>query len=152
MRRSHVLIAATTALALTAAACGDDASSTTSDTTRTIKVEMVDIAYSPTAVQVKEGETVRFEFTNNGKVAHDAFIGDEMAQADHEEEMSRIASSMDGSGMGHGSHGGDSEAITVEPGKTGELEHTFDQAGDYQIGCHEPGHYKAGMKIAVTVT
>ena len=104
---------------------------------------MRDIAYSPTAVTVKKGDTVRFVFVNKGKLPHDAFIGDEAAQADHEEEM-RAA---DGEHGGHGSDGG----ITVEPGKTAELEETFDEAGTTLIGCHEPGHYEAGMKVAVTV-
>ncbi len=48
-------------------------------------------------------------------------------------------------------HGGDSNAITVKPGKTGSLTYTFDKAGETIIGCHENGHYDAGMKIAVTV-
>lgn len=147
MRPRHLMIATTAVLTLTAAACGDDSSSPSAGSaTRTIKVEMVDIGYKPTSLQVKTGETIRFEFTNNGKVEHDAVIGDDMQQAAHEEEMSA-----DTSGMDHGSHGADSEAISVEPGETGKLEHTFDKAGDLQIGCHEPGHYAAGMKIDITV-
>jgi uncharacterized cupredoxin-like copper-binding protein len=27
----------------------------------------------------------------------------------------------------------------------------FDRAGTFEIGCHEPGHDTAGMKITVTV-
>ena len=103
---------------------------------------MRDIAYSPTAVTVKKGETVRFVFTNRGKLPHDAFVGDNAAQAAHEKKM-RAA---DGE---HGEHGGG--GITVEPGKTAELEETFDETGTTLIGCHEPGHYDAGMKITVTV-
>lgn len=53
-------------------------------------------------------------------------------------------------GGGHGG-GSDADAITVEPGDTGELTHTFDESGEFEIGCHEPGHYEAGMKIDVTV-
>jgi len=56
-------------------------------------------------------------------------------------------------GDGEGDHGGDdADAIVVEPGETGTLTHTFDDAGTVEIGCHQPGHYGAGMKIAVTVT
>jgi uncharacterized cupredoxin-like copper-binding protein len=39
----------------------------------------------------------------------------------------------------------------VAPGDTGELTYTFDEAGPLEVGCHEPGHYDAGMKIAVNV-
>jgi uncharacterized cupredoxin-like copper-binding protein len=53
---------------------------------------------------------------------------------------------------GHSAHGGSDDALTVEPGKTGELQHTFDAAGETLIGCHEPGHYEAGMRVAVTVS
>jgi uncharacterized cupredoxin-like copper-binding protein len=108
---------------------------------RTVDVTMRDIAYDPAAVTVKAGETVKFVFRNEGEIRHDAFLGDEAAQAEHEEEMRK---------KGSGHHGDD--AITVDPGKTGSLTHTF-KAGDMLIiGCHEPGHYATGMKLAVTVT
>ncbi len=112
---------------------------------RTVDVTMRDISYDPAAVTVKAGETVKFVFHNEGDIRHDAFLGDEDAQADHEKEMRKEGSSgMDG-------HHSD-DAITVDPGETGSLTHTF-KAGDVVIiGCHEPGHYATGMKIAVTVT
>ena len=138
-------------VALLAAACGgDDGAGTTesnpSSSARTVRIEMRDIAYSPTEVTVHQGETVRFVFTNRGKLPHDAFIGDEDAQADHEKDM------READGGGHGGHGDDEKAVTVEPGKTGELEHTFDEDGEVLIGCHQPGHYDAGMKVAVEVS
>ena len=37
---------------------------------------MVDTAYSPSTVDVEEGETVRFVFHNDGSVKHDGVIGD----------------------------------------------------------------------------
>ena len=136
-------------LALVATACGGGghdghaAGSGESSPTKTVRIDMRDIAYSPTAVTVKKGDTVRFVFTNKGKLPHDAFIGDEAAQTAHEEEMRA-------GGGEHGEHGGG--GLTVEPGKTAELEETFDEAGTTLIGCHEPGHYEAGMKVTVTVT
>ena len=112
------------------------------EATHTVDIEMRDIAFSPTSVDVKKGETVAFAFHNAGKVAHDAFIGDETGQMDHEDEMK------DGGGMHHGG----SDAITVERGKTGKLTHTFDATGTTLIGCHQPRHYAAGMKLAVRVS
>ena len=91
---------------------------------------------------------MRFVFTNTGTVPHDAFIGDAAAQADHEQQM-RDAD--DDSGMNHGGGNDDDGAITVEPGETGELTHTFDETGTLEIGCHEPGHYDDGMKMTVAV-
>lgn len=127
-------------------ACGDDDESTeTTDSERTIEIDMVDIAFEPSEVEVAAGETVRFVFTNTGAVAHDAFIGDAEAQAAHGEEM---AESQDG---GHGEE--EENAITVEPGETGELTYEFTEDDDgLLIGCHQPGHYEAGMVVTIDLT
>lgn len=117
---------------------------------RTIEVNMIDIAFDPPTVTAKAGERVRFVFLNKGKIAHDAYIGDAAAQADHEKEM-RQAENGDHGG-GHSDDDADKGALTVDAGKTGELTYTFDRAGTFEIGCHQPGHYTAGMKMTVTVT
>lgn len=142
---------AVVAVALVAVACGDDDNQTSTGAagrgeTRAVEVDMVDIAFEPKTLSVDPDETVRFEFTNRGEVVHDAFIGDRDAQADHEAEM-RV-----GGGDEHGAHGEDQDnAITVEPGETRELTYTFADSGTVEIGCHQPGHYGAGMKITVEV-
>ena len=147
MRPTPLALAALT-LALIAGACGSNdstargATTTNGDTGRTVQIEMRDIAYSPDRVTVEPGETVRFVFTNTGDVAHDAFIGDAAAQDDHEMEMI-------GEGGGHGMN--DSGAITVEPGQTGEITHTFAAGDDVLIGCHQSGHYEAGMRLTIDV-
>ena len=134
---------------------------------RTIEIDMVDNEFSPARLEVEAGETVRLVFVNEGEATHDAVIGDEAAQATHEAEM-RAYESSDASDasdaaesshdpaadMDHGSGGeGDVEegAVTLDPGETGEITHTFAAGDDILIGCHEPGHYEAGMKIAVQV-
>jgi uncharacterized cupredoxin-like copper-binding protein len=150
MPRLPLTAAAAAAALLLVAACGDDDASTGApggDATRTIEIQMVDIAFEPETIDVEAGETVRFVFTNDGEVAHDAYIGDTAAQDDHEAEM-RDADG-DEHGGGHGDD--DPDALTVEPGDTGELIHTFTDPGTIEIGCHQPGHYDAGMKIDVEV-
>jgi uncharacterized cupredoxin-like copper-binding protein len=136
---------AATALLLFAAACGGGGkdSPAIAAPTNTVDITMADIAFQPTAINAQRGERVEFVFHNSGQVPHDAFIGDAAAQADHERQM--------GMGGGHDMKHGDSTGITVEPGKTGRLSHTFDRAGSVEIGCHQPGHYAAGMKVTVTV-
>jgi uncharacterized cupredoxin-like copper-binding protein len=104
---------------------------------------MRDVAFSPSQITVPAGEEVRLVFHNTGKVAHDAFIGDEEAQADHAQDMKS-----DG-GM---HHGGDPDALTVAPGKRATLTHTFEAGEDVLIGCHQPGHYAGGMKVTVDVS
>lgn len=127
------------------AACGSDDGSTSAGAgqgaDRTIDVEMRDIAFSPTSVDVRVGETVRFNFKNTGQVTHDAFIGDSAAQDGHEKEMRE----------GHAGHGGNKNGVSVKPGKSASLTHTFDRPGQLLVGCHEPGHYTGGMRIAVNV-
>ena len=138
-----VLVTAT----LVIAACGSSTGTTrsTNATTdaggRTVDVDMQDIAYTPDHVAVHTGETVTFVFHNRGEVAHDAFLGDEQAQTTHESEMGS---------MGDTDHGG-SGAITVQPGDTGTLTHTFQAGDDVLVGCHETGHYAAGMKLTFDV-
>lgn len=147
MRRLLILAAG---FALVVAACGSDSdgdgdAAQGDGPERTVEVEMRDIAFDPETVAVQRGETVRFVFVNTGKLDHDAFIGDAAAQREHGQEMQE-------SGNGHGGHGGGDEAVTVEPGERAELVHTFDEAGDVLIGCHQPGHYDAGMRLDLSVS
>ena len=134
-------------LTLFAAACGggDDEAVGSTEADRTVEIEMVDIAFKPDAIDVKRGETIRFVFRNTGKVAHDAFVGDADAQQEHENAMKEGEDD-------HGDHGGNAdEAVTVKPGATEELTHTFEDPGAVEIGCHQPGHYGGGMKVTVNV-
>ena len=146
MSRSHRAVLAGL-LVVILAACGGDDDDTAADAAggveadRTIEIEMVDIAFEPSEVEVVAGETVRFVFTNAGEIPHEAFIGDEDEQAHHAEDMA----------AGHGDHG-DTTGITVEPGEQGEVTHTFGDAGEVLIGCHQPGHYEGGMVATLQVS
>lgn len=120
---------------LSLAACGGDdddsadAGLSSGSEVRTINIDMRDSVFSPDQVDVEAGETVRLVFRNQGAVTHDADMGDETddeAAAD--------------------------EGITVEAGESGEMTYTFRAGDELLIGCHEPGHYEAGMKATVDVT
>jgi uncharacterized cupredoxin-like copper-binding protein len=141
------LIAGLATLTIVVAACGESSTTTSPDTagtgTRTVDVAMEDIKFETTSLTVQAGETIDFRFTNTGKVAHDAFIGDNAAQMDHEAEMGQMGGTDD--------HATEEEALVLQPGESGELTYTFDKAGTFEVGCHQPGHYAAGMKIDVTV-
>ena len=142
-------LSASAVLLLTA--CGDTGSGEAdSAPTRTVEIDMVDIAFEPDELEIERGETIRFVFTNTGELAHDAFIGDEAAQEDHEQEMRDAAK--DEHGGGHGDGVEDEDAVTVEPGDSAELTYTFEQDGTLEIGCHQEGHYVAGMKTTINVT
>jgi uncharacterized cupredoxin-like copper-binding protein len=134
-------VAAVAALAMLTGGCGgSDKPKAAATAPRTVDVEMHDISYRPTEVAVKAGETVRLVFHNAGQIPHDAYLGDEAAQMDHEKEMATGAMHKNGP-----------DAITVAPGQTGELTHTFKSGQSILIGCHQPGHYAAGMKLKVDV-
>jgi uncharacterized cupredoxin-like copper-binding protein len=107
-----------------------------------VAVTMTDeFRFVPDQFSFSSGETVRFEVTNAGAIRHEFFIGDDHAQADHEAEMIEMG------GMTHD----EPDGIFVDPGEPKVLEHTFVTAGTVLIGCHEPGHYDAGMLATVAV-
>lgn len=142
MRRLLLLPLLVAVLALAACGSDDDAPAVApAGEDRTVEVEMRDIAFAPTTVDVRAGEKVRFVFKNTGQVTHDAFIGDAAAQDAHEREMRE----------GHGDHGKGSDAVSVAPGKTAQLVYTFDRPGQLVLGCHQPGHYTGGMKAAINI-
>lgn len=97
MLRVHRLqvIPAVLAMTVLTAACGEGAqSNSTSDAAdgtatgpRTVDVAMEDMKFVQPELTVQKGETIDFQFTNNGQVAHDAFVGDNAAQMEHESEM-----------------------------------------------------------------
>jgi len=138
------------AISLFSAACGGggnggDAAETGGGGERTIDVSMIDNSFEPNSISVAAGETVTFLFTNNGSMAHDAFIGPASEQEEHGQAMDS------GEGMeGHNMEG--SDALLLEPGDSGELTYSFEEAGEILIGCHQPGHYEAGMKATITVS
>jgi len=96
--------------------------------------------YAPDAVTVKAGDKVTFVLRNEGVIVHEFFVGTEAEQAEHAAEMAM-------GGMGHGHD----NALSLKAGETGSLTMTFANAGSLLIGCHEPGHYQAGMKATLTV-
>ena len=144
------LATATIAIAaLGLSACGGtNTTAGTHSAPRTVKVDMRDTAFTPLNIDVRAGETIRFVFTNSGAVTHDAFIGDAAAQNDHEMEMRHMG------GMGHNGHDpmGEADATTVKPGKTGKITYTFRAGSNLLIGCHEEGHYAAGMRSTLKMT
>ena len=124
--------------------------------TRTVEVDMSDIAFSPKSLDVKAGETVRFVLVNKGRLLHEFNLGDAAMHAEHQKEMLQMQASgmltatgmgeMDHSAMGHGAmKHDDPNSVLVEPGKTAELTWTFTKATGLEFACNLPGHYQAGM-------
>jgi uncharacterized cupredoxin-like copper-binding protein len=110
---------------------------------RTIKIQLSDdMRFSPDTIDVKQGETVRFVFTNTGEVMHEFVLGTKPMLEEHAALMKRFPNmEHDEPYMAH-----------VASGKTGEIIWTFNLAGDFDFGCLLPGHYEAGMVGKVTVS
>lgn len=106
-----------------------------------IVVKLTDaLKMEPAQMAVPAGVPVTFVVTNAGSVDHEFYLGDEAAQAEHEQEMQA-------GGMAHDQPMG----IGVKPGETKELTVTFPKAGTILAGCHVPGHYAGGMKANVEI-
>jgi uncharacterized cupredoxin-like copper-binding protein len=103
--------------------------------TRTVEIEARDIAFSPGALSVKRGETIRFVIHNYGQLDHEFMIGDSTEQIEHDKEMA----AMPGMAMN------DPNGVSVAPGKTASLIWKFSKPGTFEYGCHVPGHYASGM-------
>ena len=149
MRRLLALTILAT-LVVAGVACGDDDEGNGASAPEdAIEVAMVDNAYEPAEVEVAAGEEVTFVFDNGGAALHEAYVGDEAAQEEHAMAMAEADAAGE---TEHGGGHGDAEVLEVEAGDDGRLSHTFEQPGEYLIGCHQPGHYEDGMKLQVTVT
>ena len=134
--------------------------------TRSVEVVMGDMSFTPKAIDIKAGETVRFVLVNKGQLLHEFNLGDAAMHARHQQEMLKMQQSgmlmptgmkeMDHSSMAGMDHGmmkhDDPNSVLVEPGKTAELTWTFTKATSLEFACNIPGHYQAGMVGKLTVS
>lgn len=110
---------------------------------RTVTIEMADsMRFSPSDLQVKRGETVRFIVKNAGQVKHELSLGTQHELLEHLELMKKFPD------MEHD----EPSKVTVAPGQQGEIVWQFTKAGTVNFACLMPGHYEAGMKGAVKVS
>jgi uncharacterized cupredoxin-like copper-binding protein len=109
---------------------------------RTIRVGMADtMRFTPAAIEIKRGETIRFEVANSGKVMHEMVLGTLQDLKDHAELMRKHP------GMEHD----EPYMAHVAPGKTAAIVWQFTKAGEFHYGCLVPGHFEAGMVGRITV-
>lgn len=110
--------------------------------TRTIRVDMADtMRFTPAAITVRRGETVKLVATNKGQVLHELVLGTAEELKKHAEQMKKFPDmEHDEPHMAH-----------VKPGKSGEIVWQFTKPGEFQFACLIPGHFEAGMVGKVTV-
>jgi len=138
--------------------------------TRSVELVMGDMSFTPKAIDIKAGETVRFVLVNKGQLLHEFNLGDAAMHARHQQEMLQMQqggmltptgmkamdhgsmAGMDHGKMDHGMKHDDPNSVLVEPGKTAELTWTFSEATGLEFACNIPGHYQAGMVGKLTVS
>jgi uncharacterized cupredoxin-like copper-binding protein len=109
---------------------------------RTVRIDMSDtMRFTPAAITVNRGETVRFVVKNSGEAMHEIVLGTMQELKGHAEMMKKHP------GMEHE----EPYMAHVEPGKTAEIVWQFTKAGEYYYGCLIPGHFEAGMVGRVSV-
>ena len=110
---------------------------------RTITIRMSDnMRFTPSHLEIKQGETVRLVVENSGKLLHELVIGRPAALAEHAAQMLKFPTmEHDAPYMAH-----------VAAGKTGQLLWNFNRAGDFEFACLIPGHYQAGMVGTIRVS
>ncbi len=87
--------------------------------------------FRPANVAVRAGETITFEVTAIGPVAHEFKVGPFDAVMADSEDVPEIAN--------------------IGMMQTESLTYTFDGSGPYGFACHEPGHFEAGMWGTITI-
>jgi uncharacterized cupredoxin-like copper-binding protein len=109
---------------------------------RAIKLVMSDdMKFTPSNIDVKRGETIKFVVKNAGKSRHEMIIGSMAELKAHAEMMRKMP------GMEHA----EPNQVTLDPGKTGDLIWQFTKAGTFDFACLQPGHFEAGMMGKVSV-
>ena len=110
--------------------------------TKTIEIVMTDqMRFSPSVINVKKGDVIKFVHKNSGKMVHEFVLGTSHSLAHHAEMMKKHP------GMEHS----EPYMTHVAPGKTGKVLWQFSEAGEFSFGCLIPGHFDAGMKGKVIV-
>ena len=100
---------------------------------------------TPDPITVKVGETGTVRITNVGNVPHDVVLDDMEGQDAHEAEMAEMIAS------GNMTMADEENGFALLAGESKTLTWTFTEAGTVFLGCHQPGHYAAGMIASVTV-
>lgn len=103
---------------------------------RTVALSMSDdMRFTPDRLEVKQGETVRLQIRNTGKLMHELVIGTAAELKEHAALMLKFPNmEHDEPYMAH-----------VPPGKTGTIVWRFNRVGEFEFACLIAGHFQAGM-------
>jgi uncharacterized cupredoxin-like copper-binding protein len=107
--------------------------------TQTVKVELRDFSVTPAKTTLKAGTPYLLQVTNHGEATHELVV-EPAGKVDEPLETTVNGKELE------------SEVEDIAPGDTKTLLWTFRDPGQYQMACHVPGHFEAGMKATFAVT
>lgn len=111
--------------------------------TRTIEIRMDDrMRFTPSHLDVREGETVRLRIANRSRLLHELVIGTREELQAHAELMKKHP------GMAHD----EPYMAHVKAGQRSEITWTFNRPGDFEFACLIAGHFQAGMRGTIRVS
>jgi uncharacterized cupredoxin-like copper-binding protein len=108
---------------------------------RVITVLMNEMDYTPTKIEVKRGEQIRFVIRNLGTESHEFMLATTAENLKHAEVMKKNPD------MQHD----DPNGVTLAPSKTAEILWKFSKAGTFEYSCLIPKHRESGMIGPVSV-
>lgn len=98
-----------------------------------VQVTLSEFKVELSKTNLPAGTVVNYVITNTGKVTHELVL----------EKAGAVDTPLELNGKGQ-------EAEDIEPGTTRTVEWTIPDAGNFQLACHVPGHFEAGMKALFT--
>jgi uncharacterized cupredoxin-like copper-binding protein len=114
-------------------------------TSKTVMITMREgdgkMLFSPSRIEVRRGEQIKFVLTNAGYLDHEFMIATPEENKKHAELMQKYPD------MEHD----DPNGRTVKTKQKGELIWRFTKQGTFEFACLIPGHYEAGMYGAIVV-
>jgi len=101
---------------------------------REVTVTVKEFTVEMSATSVPANTPVKFTVTNKGKIEHEVII----------EKVGDVDKALEDVGE-------DGEVEHIQPGETRSVTWTIKEPGDYQLACHTPGHFEAGMLQKLSV-
>jgi uncharacterized cupredoxin-like copper-binding protein len=108
---------------------------------RTVEIEMHEMEYLPSKIEVKRGEQIRFVIRNTGTEAHEFLLATTEENLKHEVAMRKNPD------MEHDEPNG----LRIVAKKAGEILWKFTKPGTFEYACLIPDHREYGMTGKVIV-
>lgn len=110
------------------------------DAVRTVRIDALDtLRFAPASIEVAVGDTVTFELTNAGEIAHEFVLGDAATQDEHQGQMGQSMMS------------DEPNSVSLSPAEGASLTWTFTEPGTVLYACHVDDHFAGGMVGEISV-